>query len=262
MKCRFDAVLFDLDGTLLDTLEDLGAAVNEALRKRGLPLHSVAEYRLMVGHGVRNLVQNALPEGCRCDFAFVDECLADFKDYYSTHIDCHTQPFAGIPELLAELQDAGVKISIASNKFQEGTRMLVKEFFPSISFAAVLGNKEGLPLKPDPGIVRIALEASGIRPAEAGVLIDTGLVRGVDGAGMSGDAEGTVSLSVSASGNLHPMRAAMVGDSPTDVRTALNGGIEPIAVAWGYRSPEELRSAIPDLTLAGTVSELSDLLFI
>ena len=223
MKCRLDAVLFDLDGTLLDTLEDLGAAVNESLLKRGLPLHSTAEYRLMVGHGVRNLVLNALPESHRGDSAFVDACLADFKDYYSSHIDCHTQPFAGIPELLAALQDAGVKISVASNKFQEGTQQLVREFFPSISFAAVLGNKEGLPLKPDPGIVRMALEASG---------------------------------------NLHPMRAAMVGDSPTDVRTALNGGIEPIAVAWGYRSPEELRSAIPDLTLAGTVSELSDLLFI
>jgi phosphoglycolate phosphatase len=191
-------ILFDLDGTLLDTLEDLASAVNHALELRRLQIHTVDEYRRMVGHGVRNLVQQALPS--RADDALVDAALADFKTYYQAHIAVNTHPYPGIPELLADLQAYGVQLAVASNKFQEGTEYLIQRFFPGIDFVAILGNRPGFPLKPDPEIVQEVLRRSGVA------------------------AEG----------------ALLVGDSPTDMRTAANGGIKALAVTWGYRSAEEL----------------------
>ena len=211
-----ELVLFDLDGTLIDTIEDLGAAVDHALSLRGLPLHSVDEYRRMVGHGVRNLVWQALPEGLRDNDGYLDSCLADFKSYYSEHIDVHTRPYPGIVELLTELQASGVNLAVASNKFQAGTEHLIREFFPEIGFISILGNREGFPLKPDPAIVEEVLRASGV------------------------DRE----------------MAVMVGDSPTDLKTAANGGIRAIAVSWGYRSASELEPA----PLAHSVEELRNLL--
>jgi phosphoglycolate phosphatase len=192
---KYKVILFDLDGTLLDTLEDLAEAVNAALRKRGLPLHSTDEYRKMVGHGVRNLVTVALPEAFRANEAFIDSCLADFKAYYTEHIDVHTHPYPGIPELLSRLHESGSRIAVASNKFQEGTERLIAEFFPGIPFVAILGNRPGYPLKPDPEIVGEVL-----RKADAS-----------------------------------PAGAILVGDSSTDMLTARNGGIRSIAVTWGYR---------------------------
>ena len=118
-------ILWDLDGTLIDTLDDLGEAVSHTLRLRGLPTHGREDYRRMVGHGVRNLVKRALeasgvqiedtPDGD----AFLDEALADFKAYYSAHIDVYSKPYPGIPELLAELDAAGVKLAVVSNKLKE-----------------------------------------------------------------------------------------------------------------------------------------------
>ena len=194
-------ILWDLDGTLIDTLEDLAEAVNHALKLRALPLHGIDEYRKMVGHGVRNLVLQALEaSGLETNDQGVDEALADFKKYYQAHIDVHTRPYPGIPELLSELQAKGVKMGVASNKFQEGTEYLIKEFFPDIQFVAILGNRLGQPLKPDPAIVEEVLSK----------------------------------------GNIGQEEAVMVGDSPTDMRTAANGGIGAIAVSWGYRTQDEL----------------------
>lgn len=199
-------ILWDLDGTLIDTLDDLGEAVSHTLRLRGLPTHGREDYRRMVGHGVRNLVKRALeasgvqiedtPDGD----AFLDEALADFKAYYSAHIDVYSKPYPGIPELLAELDAAGVKLAVVSNKFQEGTDHLIREFFPKIRFAAILGNRPGFPLKPDPAIVEEALALAGVSRSDA----------------------------------------LMVGDSPTDMHTAENGGIDSLAVSWGYRTREDL----------------------
>lgn len=204
MTTRFSLVLFDLDGTLLDTLEDLAAAVNYALALRGLPCHSLEAVRSMVGHGIRNLVRQAMPEPLRADDACVDACLADFRSYYTTHIDVHTVPYPGIPELLAELDGVGVKLAVVSNKFQEGTEYLIRKFFPAVRFSSILGNRPGFPLKPDPAIVQEALEAAGV----------------------SAD------------------RAVLVGDSPTDMTTAANGGISRIAVTWGYRPAASLSAPL------------------
>ena len=197
--------IFDLDGTLIDTIEDLGTAVNHALGLRGLALHSMAEYKDMVGHGVRNLVKDALAGslGRQPEDALVDAALADFVDYYVAHIDVHTRPYPGIPQLLARLQEKGLKLAVASNKFQEGAEKLVKEFFPDIRFVAVLGNSPELPLKPDAAVVQLVLDKAGVSREEA----------------------------------------VFVGDSATDMKTAANGGVRSIGVSWGFRPRTDLEQS-------------------
>ena len=212
---KYELVIFDLDGTLLNTIEDLGTAVNHSLSLRALPLHTMEEYRGKVGHGIRDLVTKSLPEELRSDAAYIDSALKDFREYYSNHIDVHTRPYAGMVELLEELHKAGTRIAVASNKFQEGTERLVKEFFPGVDFAAVFGNKEGFPLKPDPAIVEEALRAAGASRE----------------------------------------RAVMVGDSRTDILTAVGGGIPAIAVSWGFRPRTELLSALEELSPSGSLAD-------
>ena len=152
-------VIFDLDGTLIDTIGDLAAAVEHALANKGFPGHDVDEYRRMVGHGIRNLVTRALPEGTTEQT--IDSCLKDFVEYYTANIDVHSRPYPGIHELLQKLSAEGVKLAVASNKFQAGTEMLMKRFFPDIPFVRILGNAPGLPLKPDAEVVRLAMVAAG-----------------------------------------------------------------------------------------------------
>ena len=216
LQPRYKTVIFDLDGTLLDTVADLGDAVNHALSLRGYPLHNHDEYRTFVGHGIRDLMTRSLPEALRQNEALVDECLADFRTWYTTHIDVHTRPYPGIPALLEELQAHGVRLAVASNKFQAGTEQLIAEFFPGIRFVALLGNRDGYPLKPDPEIVGEVLSRAGTTRQET----------------------------------------VMVGDSRTDLQTAANGGIDGIAVSWGYRPLRDL----PDIRLADSPAELRSLL--
>ena len=193
--------IFDLDGTLIDTIEDLGTAVNHALGLRGLPQHSMAQYRDMVGHGIRQLVINAL--GPAAGDPLTDEVLADFVDYYLAHIDVHTRPYPGMQQLLADLQKKGIRLSVASNKFQQGAEKLVREFFPDIHFVAVLGNSPELPLKPDAAVVQLIMEKAGVSREET----------------------------------------VFVGDSATDMKTAANGGVRSIGVSWGFRPRTDLQES-------------------
>ena len=142
-------VIFDLDGTLLNTIGDLAVACTAVLERRGLPLHTYAEYCHFVGNGIMRLVERALPEPMRTPET-VAAVRADFVKYYTEHIDAHTQPYAGIPELVAELGRRGVAMAVASNKFQAGTEKLIRLFFPGVAFAAVFGQRPDVPLKPDP----------------------------------------------------------------------------------------------------------------
>ena len=203
---KYNLVIFDLDGTLIDTIEDLGIAADFAMKENGYPQHSIAEYRKMVGHGIRNLIINALPEALRQDEQAVDSCLKSFVEYYSGHIDVHTRPYEGIHDLLRSLQEEGTALAVASNKFQYGTETLVAEFFPDIRFAAILGNAHGRPLKPDAEIVHSAIKAAFAEPEKT-------------------------------------LRFAMVGDSATDIRTAINAGVDAIGVTWGFRTRTELEKA-------------------
>lgn len=200
---KYDIVIFDLDGTLLNTIGDLAASVDYVMRSRNLPEHTDAEYRQMVGGGIKRLVERALPEHLSKDEAYVDECVTQFRRYYVDNIDRHTVPYDGMHELLRDLQRQGVKLAVASNKFQHGTDRLVSKFFSDIDFVAIEGNREGTPLKPDPQIVTGILERTAIAKE----------------------------------------RAVMIGDSGIDIRTASAAGIDSVGVAWGFRFAEELYEA-------------------
>lgn len=192
---KWKLVIFDLDGTLVDTIEDLGTAVNFALESKGLPTHPISAYKLMVGNGMRNLVFRAMPDDRKDDIALWDELLKIFLGYYYEHITVHSRPYAGMVELLEELCAAGVKVAVASNKIQRGTEELMALLFPSVNFVSVLGGRDGVPLKPEPAVVKEILSACGVASDDA----------------------------------------VLVGDSATDTFTAANSGLRSIGVTWGFR---------------------------
>ena len=194
--------IFDLDGTLLNTIGDLAVSCNAVLALRGLPQHSYEDYCRFVGNGIMRLVERALPEALRTPYT-VDVVRRDFVAYYLAHIDEHTFPYEGIPELLAELQRRGVRLAVASNKFQAGTEKLIGRYFPDIRFDVVLGQRPDVPLKPDPAAALNIAKELGIAPADFWYL----------------------------------------GDTPTDLATCRGAGMNFIAVAWGFRSRQELSEA-------------------
>lgn len=200
---KYKLVIFDLDGTLIDTIADLGTATNAALAAKGLPQHEPEAFRGMVGHGVRNLVKQAMPEPMRVDDQAVDALLKIFLAYYIEHLDDRSWPYPGIPELLADLQAAGVQLGVASNKFQAGAEKLIARMFPEIAFAAVLGGRPGAPLKPDPAVVEEIRTRAGVSRGET----------------------------------------LMVGDSGADIAAAEAAGVACVAVSWGFRSREALAAA-------------------
>ena len=239
-------VIFDLDGTLIDTIGDLAAAVEHALSQGGFPGHTVGEYRNMVGHGIRNLVTRALPEGSPDDV--IDVTLDRFVEYYTEHIDVLSRPYPGIPELLGTLVSEGFTLAVASNKFQEGTESLIRRFFPDIPFVKILGNAPGLPLKPDPEVIRLAIAAACHSLNEAGVA--TGQRP------YSAAAKREWTRPRPGGDPVTPATAAvMVGDSGTDIRTARNAGIPAIAVSWGFRPRADLEIAD---AIADTPEQLGD----
>jgi len=153
---RFDAVLFDLDGTLADTLDDIADAVNHALAREGLPTHPRPAYRHLVGEGVHALVERAVPPG-RSDLH--DRVYESVRDYYLAHMLDKTAPYAGVPEMLDELSGRGIPMAVLSNKPALATERIVEELFGKGTFAVVIGHSPELTHKPDPGsALRIARE--------------------------------------------------------------------------------------------------------
>ncbi len=198
-------VIFDLDGTLLDTIGDLAVACNASLAMRGLPQHSYDDYCGFVGNGIMRLVERALPEPLRTP-ENVALMRADFVRCYTEHIDARTRPYEGVPELLARLSQRGLRLAVASNKFQAGTEKLVRRFFPGIAFDPVFGQREGVPLKPDPAVAGTILSLTETPPGQA----------------------------------------LFVGDSGIDILTAKAAGIRSAGVTWGFRSRTELEEAGAD----------------
>lgn len=203
---RVKLAIFDLDGTLLDTIGDLAASCDVVMQMNGLPQHTTDEYRQMVGRGILRLVEAAIPEQMRSP-EYVEKVRRDFVAYYLDHIDLHTHPYNGIPELINAMTERGVKIAVASNKFQAGTERLIRSLFPGVEFVAVLGQRVGVPLKPDPQIDLEIIEAAGIEPSET----------------------------------LH------IGDSGVDMQTAHAAGVRAVGVTWGFRSREELAESGADV---------------
>lgn len=145
----YQAVLFDLDGTLLDTLADLGNAMNRVLAARGLPIHPLEAYRYFVGEGARLLATRTLPENLR-DEATIAACLVDFRADYDRHWQVETKPYPGVTDLLDALTARGLKLAVLSNKPHDFSQRCVRELLPRWIFNPVLGLRETVPRKPDP----------------------------------------------------------------------------------------------------------------
>ena len=145
-------IIFDLDGTLLDTIADMAASTNYALSKCNFETHEVTKYRFFIGNGINKLFERVLPEGEKT-IENIQRVRTCFLDYYTQHNSELTKPYVGILELLEELQNKGTKLAVASNKYHEATENLVKHFFPSIQFIAIFGQLEGVAAKPDPTII-------------------------------------------------------------------------------------------------------------
>lgn len=195
-------VIFDLDGTLLNTLGDLGACCNEVLEHRGYPTHPLSRYPSFIGNGIRRLVERSLPEQVRCE-PLVEELREEFVALYCDKIDRYTTPYEGILPLLERLLERGVRLAVASNKFQAGVDRLIARFFPTIPFVACYGQSVDMPLKPDP-----AMDLSALRLVDAA-----------------------------------PGEALHVGDSPVDIATARAAGLRSVAVDWGFCGEEYLAGA-------------------
>lgn len=197
--------IFDLDGTLLDTIADLAAATNFALSQYGLPTHNEEEYKFFVGNGINKMFERALPEDKRNE-EYIMKIRSQFVPYYDAHNSDLSRPYPGMVELLNELQKNNIAIGVASNKYQKAAVKLVLQFFPGIDFALILGQREGVPSKPDPTIAYEIIEHTGIAKEET----------------------------------------VYIGDSCVDMQTGKNAGVTTVGVSWGFRPKAELESYNPD----------------
>ena len=158
----YQLAIFDLDGTLLDTLADLRQGINYALGTQGFAPRSMAEVRAFVGNGAAKLMERAIPEPIAPQR--FQEILSTYKDWYQAHNCVKTAPYPGIPEVLAELEKMGVKTAVVSNKPDATTKALAEKFFPGMP---ALGQRDGVDPKPSPALVAQALSALGVRPENA-----------------------------------------------------------------------------------------------
>lgn len=171
---RYKAVIFDLDGTLLDTLDDITAGVNYAMSELGCPSRSREEVCSFIGNGARMLIARSLPKGDER----VDEALAIFRSYYGGHCAVHTRPFPGMTELVEQLRDAGCRLGIVSNKPHAQTAELAEKFFPGVP---AVGERENTPRKPDPTGLLCMIASLGCTPDEVLYVGDSPVDREVAG---------------------------------------------------------------------------------
>ena len=200
----YRTVIFDLDGTLLNSIGDLAAAANYVCRRNRWPEHTEEEIMGMVGHGIPNLVRQFSPEEARSTLMVLNT-TSQFNQYYGCHNMELTRPYEGMAELLQQLKAAGVQLAVCSNKADNFSRAIVEHYYPGV-FDLVRGNLNGMPIKPDPAVVRE-------------------IMRDLDASYLS---------------------AMMVGDSSVDIQTGHNAGIKACGVTWGFRSRESLAEAEAD----------------
>lgn len=201
-------VIFDLDGTLLNTIADLAHSTNYALQQNGFPTHPTADYNFFVGNGINKLFERALPEGEKTAENILN-IRQVFLPYYNEHNTDYSSPYPGIPELLSKLQEQGLKLAVASNKYQEATRKLTAFYFPHIHFTEVLGQRDGINVKPDPVIIHDIIAVAAVKKEDI----------------------------------------LYVGDSGVDMQTAQNAGVTACGVTWGFRPRTELESFQPDFII-------------
>ncbi len=202
-------LLFDLDGTLVDSLPGITASLNHALAGKGFPTHGGLEVRRFIGNGSWMLAKRAAPRDSP------DEVVAAIEQAFKAHYDLHWQegtvPFPGVPEVLAELRAKGHPMAVLSNKPHPFTTVIVERLFPGIRFDAVLGQKQGIPHKPDPAGALEIVRIFGLPPEDC----------------------------------------VLVGDSTIDLETARNAGIRSVAVSWGYHDRAPLLEAGPGAVVDG-----------
>ena len=196
----FRALIFDLDGTLADSLEDIADAMNGALAAHGLPTHEVPSYRYKVGDGIEWLVRRAMPQPCPVP---LPQLMEEYRTRYKATGHAKTQAYPGIAEMLDGVAALEVPMAVLSNKRDDFTKELVRLRFGRWRFAAVAGEREGVPRKPDPTSALELARVLGFAPSQLG----------------------------------------FVGDTPIDMNTARNAGMTPIGVLWGFRTREELLAA-------------------
>lgn len=214
-------VIFDLDGTLLNTIADLAHSTNYALKKMGYPTHEVEEYNLMVGNGINKLFERALPEGAKTEENIL-RVRKEFVPYYDVHNADDSQPYPGIPELLSHLQSAGIQLAVASNKYQTATQKLIAHYFPEIHFAAVFGQREGVNVKPDPTIVFDILKIANAQKenvlyvGDSGVDMQTAANAGITACGVTWGFRPRTELE-----NFHPEYIVDIAEEIKDLLTSL-----------------------------------------
>lgn len=205
---RKKLLIFDLDGTILNTLEDLADAANHVLAQHGFPTHPVDAYRYFVGNGMPTLIQRILPEAYKSGSVY-DSCFKEFLDYYTVHMHDKTHVYEGLTETLETLQVRGIQLAVATNKVHSALAPLMANFFPTIRWQALFGQRQGIPVKPDPQIVYDILEATGCTKEET----------------------------------------LYLGDTCVDMETAHRAGLKAIGVLWGYRPCTELEEAKADVII-------------
>jgi len=198
---KFKAILFDLDGTLLDTLQDLADSTNYALKQLGIAPHPVEAYKHFVGNGANQLIKRTLPPQ-HLDKETINRCLAVFRSQYQQSWRSNTKPYPGIIEMLETLQEKNIPIAVLSNKPDDFTKLMVAEILPHIDFAVVQGAVEGVTLKPDPAAAIVITEKMNV-PAD---------------------------------------KFLYLGDTATDMQTAIAAGMYPVGVLWGFRDADELKA--------------------
>ena len=196
--------IFDLDGTLLNTLSDLAAATNYALEQLNYPTHDTDAYRYFVGNGINKLFERALPKEERNQENIL-KVRALFVPYYDIHNADLSVPYPHILSVLDTLQRQGIKLAVASNKYDQATKKLIKQYFPTISFIAVFGQREAVPTKPNPAVVHEIIQLAGVRKEEV----------------------------------------VYIGDSGVDMQTGMNADVCTVGVSWGFRPRTELEALHP-----------------
>jgi len=202
---NYRAVLFDLDGTLLDTLDDLADCANRVLASMDMPVHPTFKYKYFVGDGLATLIERIVPADRRNEQT-IGRAVDAFRLDYANNWHVRSRPYEGVAEMLAGLLDKGIRLAILSNKPHDFTKLCVRRLLVDVPFFPVLGQREGVPKKPDPaGALEVA------------TLLD-----------------------------IPPKEIIYLGDTSVDMKTATAAGMTAVGVLWGFRDKEELMNSGAD----------------